>query len=148
MTSRSAERTADELISLLRSELSAVAAYDVAIRRVQGAPPADDLRRLRDQHVAAANVLRRFVAVHERPAVAAAGPWGAFAKAVEGGAALLGNATAVRALRAGEEHGTAAYERFLHDPDLEPEVRRAVAHSLLPAQRRHVAVLERVLGLL
>ena len=58
--STSAE-TAEALNSLLRGEIAATETYVQAIRMLDDEPQADRLRALRDDHVAAANVLRRLV---------------------------------------------------------------------------------------
>ena len=147
MVQRAASTSSTEdLRDLLLEELAAVVVYGRAIRKLQGVPPADDLDRLHDQHVAAAAVLRRFAPGPGPIAVAPAGPWAAFVKEVACEGPLLENRRAVRALCEGEEHATTAYERFLRHGDLEPEVRRAVELSVLPAQRRHAGAIERALG--
>lgn len=45
------------------------------------------------------------------------GPWGTFAKLVEGGAAAFGDKAALRALEEGEDHGRDDYRRDLADLD-------------------------------
>src|SRR5687768_8280690 len=93
------EDTADALDSLLRGEISAAETYGQAISKVEGRPEADTLRSIRDDHVAAANALRRHVVARGEEASTSSGAWGSFAKAVEGTAKLFGNASAFKALR-------------------------------------------------
>jgi len=64
------------------------------------------------------------------------GPWGAFAKAVEGTAKVFGDKAAIAALEEGEDHGLKDYKRDLDDTDLDPQARRIVADQLLPAQQQ------------
>jgi hypothetical protein len=143
--STSAE-TAEALNSLLRGEISAAETYVQAIRMLDGEPQADRLRNLRDDHVAACNVLRRLVNVYGEDNDTGSGAWGAFAKAVEGTAKLLGNKAAIAALKTGEEHGVKDYERAIERDDLDPEANRLLREVLLPRQRAHVPLIEQILG--
>jgi len=60
------------------------------------------------------------------------GPWGVFAKAVEGGARLFGDKTAIAALEEGEDHGLKDYKADIDD--LGMEQRGLVTSRLLPLQ--------------
>jgi Domain of unknown function (DUF2383) len=60
------------------------------------------------------------------------GPWGAFAKLLEGGTKLFGTKAAIAALEEGEDHGRDDYKRDA--PKLEPEARAFVQQQLLPEQ--------------
>ncbi len=62
------------------------------------------------------------------------GPWGVFAKAVEGGARLMGDKASIAALEEGEDHGLDDYKDELED--LDTESRRLVTDRLLPLQRQ------------
>ena len=66
---------------------------------------------------------------------------GAFAKAVEGTAKLLGNAAALKALKEGEEHGLKDYEDALNDKNL-PADCQALIRGLIPRQRQHITTLD------
>lgn len=137
--------TTDALASLLRGEIAAVETYVVAIRMAGEATAlADSLRGLRDRHVEAVRILRGLVRENGDEGPVSSGAWGAFAKAVEGAAALLGNAAAIRALREGEDFGTRTYERALAREDLDPKVRYALEHALLPVQRTNAREVRRM----
>jgi hypothetical protein len=138
--------TAEALDSLLRGEISAVETYVQAIDGFEGEPEQGALRRLRDDHVDSANRLRRHVATRGEDNSTSSGAWGAFARAVEGTAKLLGRTSALQALREGEVHGLEAYERLLMRDDLDASARALVVSELLPRQRRHVEELERLLA--
>ncbi len=62
------------------------------------------------------------------------GPWGVFAKAVEGGARILGDKIAVSALEEGEDHGVKDYKADLGD--LDPSARILITSRLAPEQQR------------
>jgi hypothetical protein len=132
------------LDSLLRGEIAATETYGQAIAKVDDEPEADALRLVRDDHVAAANLLRRLVAGRGGDASTDSGVWGSFAKLVEGSAKAFGLEAALRALREGEEHGTRLYERALESDDVDADARLLIERSLLPRQRSHVSALEQI----
>ena len=59
------------------------------------------------------------------------GAWGAFAKLVEGGAAILGDATAIKALEEGEDKGLRDYRET---QSFDPSVQQFIQYDLLAAQ--------------
>ena len=61
------------------------------------------------------------------------GPWGVFAKAVEGGAKVFGEKAAIAALEEGEDHGLADYRRDMADLDV--DARELVMSKLAPQQQ-------------
>ncbi len=62
------------------------------------------------------------------------GPWGGFAKLVEGGAKAFGVKAALAALEEGEDHGLRMYKDDLDK--LDTSTRSFVEGELLPAQQR------------
>lgn len=135
------EETADALNSLLRGEISAAETYTQALKKVEGHPASVTLETLRKDHVEAANVLRKHVRAQGEKSDTGSGIWGTFAKTVEGTAKLLGNSSAIKALREGEEHGVKSYERVLEKKDLDPAVKSAI-QPLLARQRGHLPHIE------
>src|SRR5262245_51583944 len=95
----------NSLNELLRGELAATETYQQAMATVGSGPGAGELRQLRDEHREAANTLRQHVHTHGGKPDQGSGAWGGFAKAVEGAAKLFSNTAAMKALKAGEEHG-------------------------------------------
>src|SRR5438270_7315017 len=73
------------------------------------------------------------------------GPWGAWAKFIEGAAQLFGNAAALKALKQGEEHGIKDYEDVLTDPHLDPCCANVIRAELLPRARSHVPILDHLI---
>ncbi|WP_224366373.1 DUF2383 domain-containing protein [Hyalangium versicolor] len=129
-----AQNDVETLNSFLRGEISAVETYRQALERLS-----DD--RLRPQlEVCQKDHEQRVAAIRERierlggtPAEGS-GPWGVFAKLVEGGASAFGEKAAIQALEEGEDHGLADYQR---DADqVHGDARRFVRMELLPAQKR------------
>jgi hypothetical protein len=131
----------DRLNKLVRGEMSAVESYRQAIEK-EGAP-ATELSDIKADHQDALEKLRaRVVALGGTPATDS-GPWGDFAKAVEGSAKVFGNATAISALKAGEKMGVTAYEDALADASLDTTSKDLIRNTLLTRQKGHEARLDR-----
>ena len=95
--------------------MSAIETYRMAIEKLADSnePGVAELQRFQRDHRDAADVLwHHLERKGERPSEGS-GAWGAFAKAVEGTAKLLGNKAALKALKEGEEHGLKEYEEAL-----------------------------------
>ena len=131
------ELAAQRLNMLLGSELSAVIAYQHALRSLDGALLGrfEAIRGFADAHQRTVAALQACIRTLGGIAAAETGPWGAFV--------LLENASSVRQLLTAEETGLAEYEATL--PGLEGEVRDLVEHELMPRQRQHVAILSKIL---
>src|ERR1044071_76394 len=98
--------TSTTLNSLLRGEMSALETYRQAIQKLEGsnAPGLQELHSLRADHRDAADALWHHIEGHGGKPSEDSGPWGGWAKLVEGTAKLLGSAAALKALKEGEEH--------------------------------------------
>src|SRR5213592_1810214 len=83
--------TTDWLNGLLRGELAATETYQQALEKLGDERGADMLRKIHVDHREAANAVRLHVRDFGEKPDTSSGAWGAFAKAVEGTATLLGN---------------------------------------------------------
>jgi hypothetical protein len=124
----------DQLNSFLRGEMSAVETYKMALEKLDGISTMRDellvnLQSHQDRVMALQDAI---LAVGGTPADGS-GPWGAFAKVVEGGAKVLGDKAAIAALESGEDHGLADYKRGLDD--LDGSALTLVTRTLLPQQQ-------------
>jgi hypothetical protein len=128
----------DRLNVLLRGELAAVAAYQRALRAIDGKIPVDggEILRFAAEHQRTVATLQ--AAVHSLGGTPAAetGTWGAFER--------LRDTVSVHALLAGEEAGLAEYEAAL--PSLLGDPRELVEKELIPRQRRQIAALSTILA--
>ncbi|MFL5342892.1 MAG: DUF2383 domain-containing protein [Gemmataceae bacterium] len=138
--------TEEVLNSLLRGELAATETYQQAMAKVHAEPDAADLRQIHVDHRTAANELRKYVHTVGGQPDHGSGTWGAFAKAVEGTASLLGNSSALHALKEGELHGLKEYRDALNEPTLPETAREFIRSQLLPQTEQHIRVLERLLN--
>ncbi|MBK9088818.1 MAG: DUF2383 domain-containing protein [Holophagales bacterium] len=144
-TTISSKAAIDTLNSLLRSELAAVATYEMALRSVDGpaAADADQLFRFASEHRRSAGALKATVSALGATPDETAGIWGAVTRLVQGSANLLGDRAAVESLLEGEKHGLMEYANAVES--VPPEIRSVIQHELIPRQRKHVAVLTDIL---
>lgn len=125
----------DQLNSFLRGEMSAVETYQQAIEKLEAfSASRDQLLVNLKSHQDRVMMLRDAITQLGGTPAEGSGPWGAFAKIVEGGAKAFGEKAAVAALEEGEDHGLADYKRGLEDTDLDPQSRSLVMSKLLPEQ--------------
>ena len=133
----SPEKTIDKMNEFLRGELSAVETYDLALGKTKHAELVASLQQLRDDHAQRVALIREKILARGGAPSASSGAWGAFAKSVQAGADLLGDATALAALEEGEDHGLRMYRDAMSDDDLDaPEVKSFVSTTLLPAEQK------------
>lgn len=130
----SRENTIDHLNSLLRGEIAAVETYRQAIEKVKAEPAMLTLQDCHRSHVQRVEVLRQHIILLGGTPATDSGPWGGFAKLVEGGATVLGDKAAISALEEGEDYGIRDYKDHL--PDLDGESRELVEQRLMPAQQQ------------
>jgi len=136
----------DAVNALLLGELAAVETYDRAMEKFEDQTVLADLQKIRQEHMQAAVVLRAQVVQTGGQPVRSCGPWGTFASAVTGTAKIIGPATALSALRQGEEHEINGYEDGLQNEDVPSDCKAAIRTELLPRCREHVDELNRLMG--
>ncbi len=133
-SSQTERQSVDALNTLLRGELSAVETYEQAIERLEKNFEArtvlDDCLRA---HETRAQRLRQAVASLGGTPSDGSGPWGMFAKLVEGSAKVFGAKAAIAALEEGEDHGIKEYRSQIGK--LDATTRRTVVDELLPGQQ-------------
>lgn len=125
----------DQLNHYLRGEISAVETYRMALDKLDsGSSARDELESCLQSHQSRVMLLRdAIIAVGGTP-VDSSGPWGVFARVVEGGARILGDKVAVSALEEGEDHGLKEYKTDV--AELDASTRTLVASRLRPEQQR------------
>jgi hypothetical protein len=126
--------------------LSAVEAYQQALRKVGDDARSVELRNLHLEHVEAVNMLRRQVPSRDGEPDAGPRAWDRVAQAIAYTPRLIGNTAAMHALRACEEHGVKAYEIALQDPEIPPDSQMLIRSNLLPRTRTHLHILERMMA--
>lgn len=133
----------DWLNRCLRTELSAVESYDLAIRMIGRNELTDILRQIRASHERRVHTLQQYLLAAGHTPSESSGAWGAFAKTVQVGADLLGERAALTALEQAEDHVASVYSGqtlpvddrtwTMLESQILPEQRRTsdLSHSLL-----------------
>lgn len=127
------ENTVETLNSLMRGELAAAETYRHAIERLGADVPAD-LRTCLQSHDQRATRLAEHIALAGGTPVSGSGLWGAFARLVEGSAALIGPHALYAALEEGEDQGLTDYRAALDRVDAAGLT--LIRSDLLPEQIR------------
>lgn len=132
----------DLLQSLLRGEIAAAETY-AQVLDDDSQPNAALLRELQHDHGRAIKFFSDQLSARGLEVPSTSGAWGQFARLVEGTAKLLGDKTALRALRDGERRGLRDYEQATRSGPLPVDCREHIERELVPTQRRHVEQLDR-----
>jgi bacterioferritin (cytochrome b1) len=139
-----------QLNSFLRGEISAAETYRMAIDKLADSEQTVAqtnvglLREIQEEHGRAAQTLRDRIQELGGEASDSSGAWGAWAKTVEGTMNIFGDAAALEGLKEGEEHGLKDYQAGVDDID--PTSAQLVQNQLIPAQQRHINLLDQLIG--
>jgi hypothetical protein len=126
----------DQLNSFLRGELSAVETYRMALDKLDDMSPSRiEIEACMASHQERVTALREAIIQLGGDPSDTSGPWGVFAKAVEGTAKAFGDKAAIAALEEGEDHGLRDYKGELDDADLDQQSKTLLMSRLLPAQQ-------------
>lgn len=136
------------LNSLLRGEIAAAETYRMAIDKVAGSESGSKevglLREIQEEHGRAAQAVRDRIRELGGEAADSSGAWGVWAKTVQGTMNLFGDASSLKALKEGEEHGLKDY----HDATLSLDAtsKQLVQNQLIPQQQRHIDLLDQMIN--
>jgi uncharacterized protein (TIGR02284 family) len=132
--SNTQDQSVDVLNSFLRGEISAVETYRQALEKVTQPQVRTPLQECLQSHSQRVTLLSEQVRTLGGSPSTSSGVWGAFAKAVEGGAKAFGDKVAVAALEEGEDHGRNDYKRDIDK--LDAASRQVVQTRIVPEQQR------------
>lgn len=133
----------DELNKVLRGEISAIEAYSQVIEKFHTDPAIDRLTVLKREHEDNVTLLRDMLNHEGALPAETSGVWGAIVKTVVAAGKLLGEPTAIGALKQGEEHGLKLYRNLL-DENLSTNDLRLIKDKLIPRQERHIQLLDQM----
>lgn len=125
----------EKLNSFLRGEMAAVETYEMALEKIDEISTARDelLINLKSHRDRVMDLQEAIVAAGGTPSESS-GPWGVFAKTVEGSAKIFGEKATVAALEEGEDHGVKDYNEDIDD--LDADARQFVVDRLIPEQQK------------
>ena len=138
-----------QLNSLLRGEISAAETYRMAMDRAMSeqassrTPSLGLLREIQEEHGRAAQALRSRIHSLGGEADQSSGAWGIWAKLAQGTSNLFGNAASMKSLKEGEEHGLKDYSSC---SGLDATSMELIENQLIPAQRRHINLLDQLIA--
>lgn len=142
--------TVSQLNSFLRGEISAAETYRMAIDKVADSEKTASaanlglLREIQEEHGRAAQAIRDRIRELGGEPSDSSGMWGAWAKFTQGTANLFGDASSLKALKEGEEHGLKDYREGADDVDATSA--QLVENQLIPAQQRHINLLDQLIN--
>lgn len=128
------EASVEKLQECLRSEMAAVETYEMTLGNTTNVGTHRALQEILVSHAARTERLRDYLREVGADVPQSSGVWGAFAKALQTGADVLGDRVAIAALKEGEDRALKLYMEALEPCD--PRARRLIDFELLPAQRR------------
>jgi demethoxyubiquinone hydroxylase (CLK1/Coq7/Cat5 family) len=128
------QKNVDQLNSFLRGEISAVETYRQALEALKSSAHVGKLTECKQSHEQRVAILTDEIRKLGGKPAESSGAWGTFANAVEGGAKILGEKTAIAALEEGEDHGNRDYKADVQK--LDGEARTVVEQRVVPLQLR------------
>ena len=123
----------DKLNGLLKGEISAVETYSQAIQKMSDPGLICQLQECRNSHAQRVDFLSREITGMGAEPASDSGAWGAFAKFLEGSAAVFGEKATISMLEEGEDKGLKDYRELLEEPD---ESIHEILRRLLPMQEQ------------
>ena len=142
--------TVRQLNSFLRGEISAAETYRMAVDKLDQAQQSAAqgsvglLREIQSEHDRAAQTLRDRIHELGGEPSDSSGAWGAWAATVQSTMNLFGDASDLKGLKEGEEHGLKDYQAGVDDID--PASAQLVQNQLIPAQQRHITLLDQLMA--
>ncbi len=128
------DKKTENLNSLLKGELSAVESYEIALKHAKTDHVIAAFNDCMQCHAKRANALSGLITQMGGEPALKSGAWGAFAKTVEAGSAILGEGPSIGSLQEGEDQGIELYKAEMKNLE-EPEY-AIVRNELYPAQER------------
>jgi len=133
---------ATQMDDLIRGEMAAVKSYNEVLEDLKDPKEKAALTKIKSDHEAAVSKLKSFATQEVKEDTKSAGAWGAFATAWTGGAKIMGNDAALKALTQGEEHGIKEYKEALDDATIKPELKEMIRTQFLPKQEEHLKTIK------
>lgn len=128
----------DSINEILRGEISAKEAYDQVIESLDEDTERHRLQEFRNEHSSAIEFWKNQANLEGALPQTDSGVWGKAVEAFVGSSKLLGNTTALRALKEGEEHGLNNYKKMLGEDELSSVQKDQIKRQFIPTQEKHI----------
>ncbi len=127
---------------ILRGEISAAHAYDQVLELLENDPHANRLKDVMAEHQQIIFYWKDQARNNGDIPNISSGVWGSVVDAFVGLSKIAGEETALKALKAGEEHGLKLYEKMLDSDSLDYRQKVYIKENCIPKQREHIQLIE------
>ena len=141
-TSRTLKKENPDINEIIRGEISAKEAYTQVLIALSSDPEAYRLRQLMLDHENGVHFWKRQARVSGNVPQDSSSIWGLAVEAFVGVSKIIGEKTALEALKKGEEYGLSSYQKMLQSKLLNQFEKKEIEDTFIPRQRRHVAIIE------
>ena len=128
----------EDIDEILRGEISAAEAYNQVIGKVKTDPEVKRLKEFNADHRDAVLYWRKQARLNGDIPEAESSIWGTAVEAFVGTSKLLGQKSALKALKTGEEHGRTNYQKMLKSNELSPDQKNKIREVFIPKQNNHI----------
>lgn len=132
---------------ILRGEISATEAYEQVMKKVTDDPEIYRLRQFKLDHENAVQYWKKEARISGKIPEHDSSIWGTVVEAFIGTSKLIGEETALRALKKGEEHGLSNYEKMLESDKLSRLQKDEIRKTFIPRQMRHIESIKALIKL-
>ncbi len=136
-----------DINEILRGEISATEAYDQVFENFQKKDDAHKLIAMKEEHDKAIQYWTTEAIDEGKVPELESSLWGTMVEIFVGASKIIGDNTALSALKKGEEHGLDNYEKMLGFSSLTKLQKRQIENVFIPRQKKHIEILESMIGM-
>ncbi len=130
--------TNEDIDEVLRGEISATQAYSQVLEVMDEEREVFRLTEFRLDHENAIEFWRKEARLSGKIPEVSSGVWGEAVEAFIGVSKLIGEETALMALKKGEEHGLSNYEKMLESDLISSFQKKEIRKTFIPRQKNHI----------
>lgn len=128
----------EDINKILRGEISAVEAYEQVCEKIKEAPETYRLKKFGQDHQMAVDFWKKQARIAGKIPDTSSSIWGATVEAFVGLSKIVGEDTALIALKKGEQHGLHNYEDMLSSDKLTNSQKIEIRNVFIPQQKKHI----------
>jgi hypothetical protein len=136
-----------DINEILRGEISATEAYDQVYENFQNSDNAHKLVAMKTEHDKAIQYWTTEAIDEGKIPELESSIWGAMVEVFVGASKIIGDNTALAALKRGEEHGLENYKKMLSFSSLSDLQKRKIKNIFIPRQKKHIDLLDSMIGM-
>ncbi len=127
-----------DIDEILRGEISAIEAYEQVMKKVDSDPEVYRLKEFKSDHEKAVDYWKQQARFLGKIPENTSSVWGTVVETFVGTSKLIGEKSALNALKKGEEHGLSNYEKMLKSDKLTSFQKNEVRNTFIPRQKKHI----------